>query len=295
MRKIIFLIILLFPTLTFGQSFEGNYRAIFFNLFSEPKTIIAEFEVKSDSSITGKVKIGEEVKIFTGTVEKNGKFEAISQSEGNAVYKLKGKFDKNNKISFIRRIEERSPGNKSVSENGLEGTFAKVENVETKVEKTKTLPDTEFKVSDNGKSQLIVQHSNPLFGDQWNDFVGNVVFKGSETEKRMELTANVTIEQQMRSIRIFTKPMQPNQKFWKTTNIQTASYREEKPNTNEKNTFLAGSIAFQLTPALQNGTIEIVSESDTQLVFKFANFKIKRLEGEEFVEINGFIYANKVN
>ncbi|MGI8494729.1 MAG: hypothetical protein ACR2L1_05375 [Pyrinomonadaceae bacterium] len=134
MRKLFLLIILFCPAFAFGQSFAGNYRAAFFNFFSEPKTIIAEFKVKADNSLNGRVKIGEQIEIFSGTVEKNGKFEAVSEREGEDFYKLKGRFDKKSKISFIKRTEKGSGLNKSVSENGIEGTFAKVTVTKPKVE-----------------------------------------------------------------------------------------------------------------------------------------------------------------
>ena len=91
MRKFIILLILLCPTLTFGQTYAGNYRAIFFNFFSEPRTITAEFEIKQDNSIVANIKVGDEVKILNGLVDKKGKFEIAGQPEGNLVYKLKGK------------------------------------------------------------------------------------------------------------------------------------------------------------------------------------------------------------
>ena len=110
MRKIIFLLILLFPTFAFGQTYAGNYRATFFNFLSEPRSMTAEFEVKPDNLIIGTALIGDQIKTFSGTVDKSGKFEAVSSAEGNQTYKLKGKFDKNNKISFIRRTVEKSAG-----------------------------------------------------------------------------------------------------------------------------------------------------------------------------------------
>lgn len=292
MQKFILSLFLLFPTFAFGQSNTGNYRAVFFNLFSEPRTIVAEFEVKSDNSIIGKVKVGDEVKIFNGLVDKKGKFEAVSQTEGNTVYKLKGKFDKDNKISFIQRVQVGSGLNKSVSENGFEGTFAKV--ATPPVENTQPVVNSEFTMVDNGKSQLNIQHSKLLFGNQWTDFVGSLVYKGSADEKRLELRVDVTVDQQKRSIRIYTKPLLPNQKVWKTTHLQTASYREEKLNTDERNSFLTGDLIYQENSALQTGTLEIVKETETQIVFKLANFRIKRLVGQDFVELNGFIYTEKV-
>jgi hypothetical protein len=127
MKKIIFLLVLFFPTFAFGQSYTGNYRAIFLTISTNTTAIIAEFEVKSDNSIIGKIKVGDEIKLFNGTVDKKGKFEAVSQIEGNTVYKLKGRFDKDNKISFVRRVQIDSGLNKSVSENGFDGTFSNVE------------------------------------------------------------------------------------------------------------------------------------------------------------------------
>lgn len=291
MQKIIFFLILLFPTLTFGQSFTGNYRAIFFNMFSEPKTIIAEFEVKSDNSIIGKVKVGNETKQFNGAVDKKGKFEAVSVAEGNSVYQLKGKFDKENTISFIQRVQIGSGLNKSVSENSFEGSFEKV--AIPVAQNIQPVGEAPFTVIDNGKSLLLFQHSNQYFGNQWTDFTGKVVFKDSANDKQMELTANVTIDQQKRSFRIFTKSILPNQKVWKTTDLQTASYREETGKPDARNSFLTASHIYAENKALQNGTLEIVKETEKQIVFKLVNFKIKRLVKTDFVEINGFIYADK--
>jgi hypothetical protein len=293
MKKYILLLILLFPTFTFGQSFAGNYQAVFFNLFSEPRTIRAEFEVKTDNTISVQIKIGNEIKTLTGMVDKKGKFEAVSTAEGNMVYQLKGKIDKNNKVSFIRRVQGGSGLNKSVSENGLEGTFTRVEQVETEIENDNSA-DTNFSVVDNGKSQLFFQHSNQIFGNVWTDFTGQVAFKVSEGETRMELKANVTIDQKQRSIRIYTKPILLNQKIWKPAQIQTASYREETNKEDERNTFLTADHIYAENKELQNGRLIIVTETETQIVFKLANFRIKRFTKEDLVEINGFIYADKV-
>ena len=148
MQKYLLLLLLFFPTIAFGQDYTGNYRAFFFNLFSEPRTITAEFEIKPDKSISAKVKVGYEIIIFNGEINKKGKFEAFTKKEGNTIYKLIGTIDKDHKISFIRRFEKRSSGNKNVSENGLQGTFAKIPKTENTVETT--LISSSVELIDNG-------------------------------------------------------------------------------------------------------------------------------------------------
>jgi hypothetical protein len=298
MDKIIFLLLLLFPTLSFGQNYTGNYRAIFFNLFSEPKTIIAEFEVKSDNAIIGKVKVGDEIKVFNGTVDKKGKFEAVSQIEGNTVYKLKGKFDKDNKVSFIQRVQVGSGMNKSVSENGFEGTFAKVA---TPVAETpQTVANKNFPVIDNGKNQLNIQHSTLAFGNLWTDFTAKITFGSSEkntigtTDKPdyFNLLIESKIEGQQK-INLNTMIYLPRQKVWESKNIRTITYREIDKEKSIRNSFISASDYYIGNPQHAGGTLEIVKETDTQIVFKIANLKIKRVAKDDFVELNGFIYADK--
>lgn len=297
MNKIIFLLLLLFPTLTFGQNYTGNYRAVFFNLFSDPKTIVAEFEVKSDNSINGKVKVGDEIKLFNGSVDKKGKFEAVSQPEGNTVYKLKGKFDKDNKVSFIQRVQVGSGMNKSVSENGFEGTFSKVTAVEKPVDSPKLPPMPQVEVVDNGKSLVKIQHSNPLFGNEWSDLMATITFSSSiqrtmvkqDSADYFDLVLKSKTEGQQR-LSIASRNYSLTQKLWKANELRYISYREEL-GTN-RNSFSAGA-TMETDPFYADGKLEIVKETDTQIVFKLSNFKIKRFAKQDFVVLNGFIYADK--
>lgn len=299
MRKFIFLLVLIFPTLAFGQSFTGNYRAIFFSLFSEPKTIIAEFEVKSDNSIVGKVKVGDEIKLFNGAVDKKGKFEAVSQIEGITVYKLKGKFDKDNKISFVQRIQQGSGLNKSVSENGFEGTFAKVAWVEKTVDSPKPLPTPKMELIDNGKNWLKIQHSNPLFGNEWTDLTAKITFSNSvqktvvkqDSADYFNLVLKSKIEGQQR-LSIASRNYSQTQKLWKAADLRYISYVEELGSN--RNSFMAGA-TMETDSFYSDGTLEIVKETEMQIVFKLSNFKIKRFAKQDFVVLNGFIYADKVN
>lgn len=298
MRKFIIFLLLIFPTLTFGQTYTGNYRAIFFNLFSEPKTIIAEFEVKTDNSLYVKVKVGEEVKVFNGSVDKKGKFEASSQAEGNSIYKLKGKFDKDNKILLVQRNQVGSSLNKSVSESALEGTFAKVAATETKSETSpKTQPNPPVELIDNGKNWLKIQHSNPLFGNQWSDLTAKITFSSSvqktvvkqDSADYFNLVLQSKTEGQQR-LSIASRNYSTVQKLWTAADLRYISYREE--NGKNRNSFSAGA-TMETDSFYADERLEIVKETETQVVFRLSNFKIKRFAKEDFVELNGFIYADK--
>jgi hypothetical protein len=300
MRKFIIFLILIFPTITFGQNYSGNYRALFFNLFSEPKTIIVEFEVKADNSLNGKIKLDATVKDFSGMIDKKGKFEVVIEQTVNFTYKLKGKFDKQNKISLVQRNQIGGGLNKSVSESAIEGTFAKfvksVENVAV------TNPPSKVEWIDNGKSWLKIEHSNPFFGTEWTDFTASVGFGistktpvGSESVKTNEsdyfiLGFKSKIEGQQ-SLRINVRNYKSTNSFWKQNDLQTVSYREV--NGEDRNSFLAGA-TLQTDSNYADGKIEIIKETDTQITFKIVNFKIRRIGGgTEFVVLNGFIYADK--
>lgn len=303
MRKVILLLILLLPTLAFGQSYEGSYRAVFFNLFSEPKMIVAEFEVKADNSLNGKIKIDDLLKTFSGTVNKNGKFEAVIEQAGNFTYKLKGKFDKNNKISLVQRNQAGSGLNKSVSESALEGKFSRIDSAQT-TSANKTQPQVEL--IDNGKSWLRVDQSNPLFGTSWTDFTAIINFGnssktpvGSES-KRVTGTAEASdyfvllvkskIKNQQ-TLRINAPLYIDGKKIWRQNELRVISYREGSGE--QRNSFLAGGETIRTDSRYADGKLEIVNETDTQIVFKLTNFKIKRIVKEDVVIINGFIYADK--
>ena len=175
MKIFILFVILLLPSSAFGQSFEGSYRAVFFNLFSGQKMIVAEFAVKADNSLSGKIKIDESVKTFSGTVDKKGKFEAVIEQNGNFTYKLKGKFDKDNKISLVQRNQSGSGLNRGVSESAIEGNFSKVTVVAAEPSSASST-DPQDELMDSGKSWLKIEHSSPLFGSDWTDFTASVGF-----------------------------------------------------------------------------------------------------------------------
>lgn len=305
MQKYILLLILFFPSLTFGQSYAGSYRAVFFNLFSEPKMIVVEFEIRADNSLNGKIKIdAATAKTFSGITDKHGKFEAVIEQTENFTYRLKGKFDKNNKISLVQRNQTGSGLNKSVSENALEGKFSKIE-------ATVITPASEaqpkVELSDNGKSWLKIEHLNPIFGKDWTNFTATVGFSnskktpvGSEARKVVGnadasdyfvVRAKSKIDgEQTLSLSVALKT--DDKRIWRQNELRVfSSYREVSGE--QRNTFLASGATIQGDPRYADGELEIIRENETQIVFKLTNFKIKRLAKDDFVLINGFIYANK--
>ena len=291
MRKFIFLLILLFPTFAFGQSYAGNYRAIFFNLFSEPKTIIVEFEVKQDNSLNGKIKLGDEIKGFGGTVDKKGRFEAVIEQVGNFSYKLKGKIDKDNKISLVQRNQVGSGLNKSVSESSLEGNFSKVAKPVEKVENN--FPQTKVELIDNGKSWLKIEHSNPIFGNEWTDFSAKIISKMNGNTDSWEIQIVKAYADGDQKITFLFPKFSGNTKIWKSDYLDLISYIEKKVNSG-RNSFVSYADIYKKNPQLGGGTLELSKETESQMIFKISNFKIKRVAKDDFVTFNGFVYADKL-
>ena len=285
MKKIILLLILLFPTFVFGQNYVGNYRAIFYNLSSQPITIIAEFEVRADSSIIANIKVGDEIKVLNGFVDKNGKFEVSSPAEGKTIYRLKGKFDKANKISFIRRIEERSSGSKSVSESSLEGNFAKFE---------KTVETKPITPATDGKNKLSVEQSTAFFGNDWTDFTAKLITKKGDTVDTFNLELASDFAEGERKLSVVLPIFSNKQKVWKSTELTWVIYNEKTKPIYKRNWFSSTFEDYNKNTGLQGGQIEIIGDNETQTIFKLSNLKVKRVGKDDFVEINGLIYADKV-
>ena len=275
----------LFPTLAFGQNYAGNYRAIFYNLASTPITINAEFEIKTDKSIVARVKVGDEIKTLNGFVDKNGKFEVVSIAEGKTVYKLKGKFDKANKLSFIRRIEERSKGSKSVSENSLEGTFAKVEKT------SETRPVTPIL---DGNNNLSIKQSTPFFGNEWTGFTAKLITKKGDTVDTFNLELVSDVADGERKFSVILPIFSNKQKVWKSTELTWVIYSERTKPATKRNWFSSTYDDYNKKAELQGGQIEIVGDNETQMIFKLSNLKVKRIGKDDFAEINGIIYAEKI-
>ena len=282
-----------FPVFASAQTFTGTYRSVIFNMLSGDGAVIAEFEVSADNSIKARVKSGDSIFVLVGKVEKNGKFEASSEPEGEVVYKLRGRFDKNNKIAFIKRRQIGSGLNKSVSENSLEGTFSSFRAVPV----TSPQPKPKAELIDNGKSWIRVAHENMLFGPEWSGFSAQIIF-GSSAKGTVNTSdpADYFIlslrsdDEDRQILRLNVRSYTADKKLWKGNEFRTASYREN--NGEKQNSFVAGEV-MRTDPFYADSTLEIVRETESQIVFKISDFKIKRFPSGGFVELNGYVYADK--
>lgn len=302
MRNLLFIVALFLPSSAFTQSLEGNYQAIFFDVSSGNRSIVVEFSVSAEMSLSGILRIDGSEKPFIGAVGKNGKFEALIEQIGNYTYKLKGKFDQDNKISLVQRETVGSGLNKSVSEWAVEGQFARA-----KVPLSQTGPPVGInlgaEVSDTGRSSLKVLHSQTLYGTTWTDLIAAAGFDtsrkpSSSADPRKDTAADgspdilvvnvrTTVEGQQ-ALMINIPVSTQGKKSWGQNELRAASYREVKGA--QRHTFLTGA-TFQTDPRYADGKIEIVRENESQIVFKLTNFKIKKLNKDEFVKLDGFIYA----
>lgn len=295
MRSFLILLVLFLPVAVPGQTFSGNYRAVFFNAFSSPNVIVAEFEVKPDNSLAGQMKIGDELKNFSGSVDKKGKFEAVIEQTDGETIKLRGKFDKENKISLVRRSQSGGGLKKSVSESSLEGTFSRFEKPRENVESTRTVPRPE--IVDTGTNWLRIEHSNPLFGAEWKDFTAQIsfgnaaknTFNTSDPPDYFVLSVRSKTDGQQ-ALRLNVLSYAPDKKSWKVEEFRTASYREARGE--ERISFLTGGTP-STDPVYRQGSLEIVKETETQIVFRLTGFRIKQFMKDGFVEISGYVYADK--
>lgn len=283
-KLILFLIIFCSPIFLFGQNsqYKGFYQARFFNLFSEPKVIEVEFEVLENNLLKGKIKYGNEQKIIVGKVEKNGKFEARTEIKNGVFTIFKGEFPvtKNEgKVSLIERTEQKGKGSKSVSESGISG-FVKV-----------VPPPVELKdvgIIDIGKTQLWFQHSDPIFAKEWQDI--SVSAKITNTDgQNLEVLIKSKTNDSDREFGIKLPYKQESQKIWNAKELKRAVYRERKYADGK----LSKLNSFMLMNGKTSGQIEIIRETETEIVLKITNLTIPKLGPDEFVQVDGYIYAQK--
>jgi hypothetical protein len=287
MKKFVSILILLFaPIFIFGQNqnYQGFYQTQFFNVFGNVKVIRADFEVRDDNTITGKIESGGTTKIIQGQVTSKGKFEARTLPENNVVTIIRGEFPrggKDGKVSLIERTEQKGNGSKSVSENGISGFIKQVS------------PPAELKdvgIADNGKTLLWFQHSDPLFGKEWADApssakISNIVGRAAEIEIRSDVTNPA------RRFKFRINFRQPDQKIWAGSTIPLVSYTERKMDNAGKleqiNLFTGGN------DDAMSGQVELISETENEMVFKITNLKFKKVGAESFVQVDGYIHAVK--
>src|SRR4051794_19197037 len=147
-KKYIFLLLLVLSVAADGQtrSYKGFYHSKFINVFGTEKIIEADFEVRENNLIVGKLMIDSEIKILEGQVESKGKFEVQTAPENGVTTLIKGEMpgrsEGEEKASLIRRTGKK--GGKNSSKTGISG-FKK------KVPAPAVLKDAG--IVDNGKTQ----------------------------------------------------------------------------------------------------------------------------------------------
>lgn len=268
-----------------NQSYKGFYQTKFFNFLGETKIIEAEFEVREDNSIVGKLKFGDVTKDIQGQTDGKGKFEARAAMENGVLTLIKGEFPngkKEGKAALIQRTEQKGNGSKSVSETGINGFI-------------KTIPPPEklvdLGIADTGKTLLWIQSSNPYFDKEWanpataseklisGDRIIEIIVK-SNTAPRSDHYFGLKL--------VYRKA---DQKIWTGSDMLDATYYENKfdadGNLASSNRFRGGQ------PEARSGQIEIISDSENEIILKLTNLKIKRLIGDDFVQIDGYIHALK--
>ncbi|MEK7723652.1 MAG: hypothetical protein AAB336_04835 [Acidobacteriota bacterium] len=125
MRKFIFLLISLFPTFIFGQSYEGNYQARFISLDRNISPLV-EFEVQSDGTVVGKIIVSQSATNIRGSVDSLGNLEATSNGS-LTTYTLKANLNQGGKITLTSREQVNLGGTQNNSQSYMQGNFTRVE------------------------------------------------------------------------------------------------------------------------------------------------------------------------
>lgn len=127
MRKFIILLILLFPTLAFGQSYTGNYKANFYLAYLDKPSINIEFEVKPNNLVIGKLRINDRVRTISGKVKKDGSFKAETTADDYGILVLSGSLKpKNNRVMLTNLVPNGSDMDGILVESPVYGKFYKL-------------------------------------------------------------------------------------------------------------------------------------------------------------------------
>lgn len=289
MKIVILLLTVLFPAIVHGQEFAGIYQARFLDIYSNTRMITARFEVKTDDKVAAIVRIDDEVVILlNGSIDKKGRFEATAESDGSLSYQLKGRFDKK-EVSFVQRTEEKTRSSKSVSENVLKGTFIRIGDSESQAPGSNDADE----LKDNGSSWLDVAHGNPLFGPEWRSLSARVVSKLDGNVQSFEIEAFTVNETGEQRLTILFPKYLATKKTWTEKELTMVTYRE-KSKDGRRNSFVSFAELYSRYPELSGGKVELVKETETQMIFRISKLKIKRVNGPDHVELNGFAYAEKL-
>jgi hypothetical protein len=275
MRKFIFLLILLFPTLLFGQSFSGNYQARFISLDNNISPL-AEFEVKSDGTVVGKIIVSQTTTNIRGKVNSLGNLEATSNESPNS-YTLKANLNQVGKITLTRREQVNTGGIRSYSQSIMQGNL-------TRIDKNSSI--------NTNKSELVIEQPNPFFEKIFTAKTTNVIVQKNDLFQIFHLQMTGGADNTERGFYFsIARPRDSTQKNWKIDNIRSLNYVEKNENFVKTNRFRITYEMWLKNKDIASGEIELVSENSRQMVFRIVNLKIKNEANDDIVTINGLVYA----
>ncbi len=279
MRKFIFLLILLFPTLIFGQSFTGNYHARFISL-DKNVSPLAEFEVQSNGTVIGKIIFNQSTTNIRGSVDSLGNLEATSNESPNT-YTLKANLNQIGKITLSSREQVNTGDTRSFSQSYMQGNLNRID---------KSAAQSASIQSD--KSELVIEQPNPLFEKEFSTESIKVIVEKNDLFQIYHLQMMGGAENTERGFYFsIARPRDSAQKIWKIDNIRNLNYVEKTENFTKIHRFRINYEMWLKNKDIASGEIELVSENSRQMVFRIINLKIKNEANDDIVTINGLVYA----
>ena len=271
--------VLFLPVLLFAQisKYQGKYHAISFSISGGEK-MKTDFEVNADGIINGDFTIGANdetvFKDLQGKTNAKGKFEAqVTQADGT-IFSINGylPFEKEkSSISFVQKKIVTGNGSKHVSETGATGFI-------TRLSEQESAP--EIDIEDEGKTYLFFGNTSLLFANAWWPVTSSFTTTNYQTNTFKTIEIKDESGDSIRYFR-FALAEQPGKKTWLASEGFTVSYKETKGT--EKNHYMIK----------QSGKIELISETNNEIVFKITNLQLKKLVGDNTVRIDGYIHAAK--
>lgn len=284
MSKILFslaFILFLLPFAVFGQSYEGFYRARFISL-DRNLNPIAEFEIQSNGNVTGKIIFNGSSTMIRGKIDSLGNLEAVSGSDSSTKYTLKADLKQNGKITLMNRAQTNTIGSQSTSGMFMQGTYSKIEKS----------TDSNWLMPYGGKSELTIEQPNPLFESKFPSTDVKIILEKNSSFNLYHLQMMGGDENTERGFYFsIARPRDSSQKIWKIDNIRALNYVEKTEKYTKINRFRTDYEKWLKNKDTASGEIELVSEDNRRMVFKINNLKIKNEANNDFVTINGTVYA----
>lgn len=273
------------------NGFAGLYRAAIFD--QNFKVVSLEVTVKPDASATATVMLPSDndlrqiVDNLIGKVDQKGKIKIESVLPDGSTIKITGNLpksaaEKDAKALFARKTKIKTRESVSVSEITIEGNWAKIEKPIVKP----PVSDEKDVLVDTGKTHLYFTESVILHSGEWLNAVftskDETTDNGKNPVRVLYAVENDTANQPMRNLRIRLS-LKPDAKSWTATDktIEAALYRENKGESR-------AMYFYQ-----QMGEIEIVADTQSEIVYRIKKLRLKKVGADQFLTINGFLHVAK--